>query len=80
MYCCLLSRPICGFLNSGKCGTVYVGIRSDGVVAGVRVDRKQVKHLISCQFVPSTWLKASHSTVNQSLSQSINQSIKLAQN
>ena len=35
-------RSICAFLNSGKCGTVYLGIRHDGVVAGLRIDRKQV--------------------------------------
>ena len=39
-------RSLCAFLNSGKCGTVYLGIRQDGVVAGIRIDRKEV-HLIS---------------------------------
>lgn len=36
-----LSRSLCAFLNSGKCGTVYFGIRRDGVVAGLKIKRKQ---------------------------------------
>ena len=39
-------RSLCAFLNSGKCGTVYLGIRKDGVVCGVNVGRKEV-HLVS---------------------------------
>ena len=35
-------RSLCAFLNSDKCGTVYLGIRKDGVVAGLKIDRKQV--------------------------------------
>ena len=35
-------RSLCAFLNSGKCGTVYFGIRRDGVVAGLKIKRKQV--------------------------------------
>ncbi|KAK2551490.1 hypothetical protein P5673_027680 [Acropora cervicornis] len=34
-------RSLCAFLNSGKCGTVYCGIRRDGVVAGLKIKRKQ---------------------------------------
>lgn len=36
-----VARSLCAFLNSDKCGTVYLGIRKDGVVAGLRIDRKQ---------------------------------------
>ncbi|XP_015757330.1 PREDICTED: uncharacterized protein LOC107336780 [Acropora digitifera] len=36
-----VSRSLCAFLNSGKCGTVYCGIRRDGVVAGLKIKRKQ---------------------------------------
>lgn len=39
-------RSLCAFLNSGKCGTVYLGIRKDGVVCGVNVGRKEV-HLVN---------------------------------
>ena len=35
-------RSLCAFLNSGKCGTVYFGIRRDGVVAGLKISRKEV--------------------------------------
>ncbi|KAJ7361741.1 hypothetical protein OS493_014381 [Desmophyllum pertusum] len=36
-----VARSLCAFLNSGKCGTVYLGIRKDGIVAGLKIDRKQ---------------------------------------
>ncbi|XP_078381950.1 uncharacterized protein LOC144664652 isoform X2 [Oculina patagonica] len=36
-----IARSLCAYLNSGKCGTVYLGIRRDGVVAGLRIDRHQ---------------------------------------
>ena len=36
-------RSLCAFLNSDKCGTVYLGIRKDGVIAGLKIDRKQVQ-------------------------------------
>ena len=35
-------RSLCAFLNSGKCGTVYLGIRKDGIVAGLKINKKQV--------------------------------------
>lgn len=37
----VVERSLCAFLNSGKCGTVYLGIRKDGVVCGVNVGRKE---------------------------------------
>ena len=39
-------RSLCAFLNSGKCGTVYLGIQKDGVVAGLKIDRHQVQIII----------------------------------
>jgi len=36
-----VARSLCAFLNSDKCGAVYLGIRKDGVVAGLKIDRKQ---------------------------------------
>lgn len=36
-----VARSLCAFLNSDKCGTVYLGIRKDGVIAGLKIDRKQ---------------------------------------
>ena len=35
-------RSLCAFLNSGKCGTVYLGIHKDGIVAGLKINKKQV--------------------------------------
>ena len=44
LICFLFSfRSLCAFLNSDKCGTVYLGIRKDGIVAGLKIDRKQVQ-------------------------------------
>ncbi|PFX15541.1 Adenylate cyclase type 6 [Stylophora pistillata] len=36
-----VARSLCAFLNSDRCGTVYLGIRKDGIVAGLRINRKQ---------------------------------------
>ncbi|CAH3151004.1 unnamed protein product [Pocillopora meandrina] len=36
-----VTRSLCAFLNSGKCGTVYLGIRKDGIVAGLKINKKQ---------------------------------------
>ena len=35
-------RSLCAFLNSDKCGTVYLGIHKDGIVAGLKINKKQV--------------------------------------
>eukprot|EP00117_Sycon_ciliatum_P022695 scpid19380/ scgid0412/ len=35
-----VQRTLCGFLNSGEGGTIYLGIDSDGVVSGVQWNRK----------------------------------------
>jgi hypothetical protein len=39
-------RNLCGFLNSGLGGTVYVGVQDDGTVGGVRVTQYQQDHLL----------------------------------
>ncbi|RMX48072.1 hypothetical protein pdam_00002622 [Pocillopora damicornis] len=36
-----VTRSLCAFLNSGKCGTVYLGIHKDGIVAGLKINKKQ---------------------------------------
>lgn len=36
-----VSRSLCAFLNSGKCGTVYLGVRHDGIVAGLKINKKE---------------------------------------
>lgn len=39
------SRNLCGFLNSGWGGTVYIGILDGGSVQGVRLTQYQQDHL-----------------------------------
>lgn len=39
-------RNLCGFLNSGLGGTVYVGVQDDGRVIGVRFTQYQQDHLL----------------------------------
>ena len=35
-------RPGCGFLNAGKGGTVYLGVKKSGIISGVEISRKDV--------------------------------------
>jgi hypothetical protein len=39
-------RNLCGFLNSGLGGTVYVGILDTGIVEGVRLTQYQQDHML----------------------------------
>ncbi|KAG1650502.1 Cholinesterase [Nymphon striatum] len=39
---CAISRTICGFLNTGKGGTIYMGVSDDGYVKGIRLTQFQV--------------------------------------
>lgn len=39
-------RNLCGFLNSGLGGTVYVGVQDDGAVTGLRFTKYQQDHLL----------------------------------
>ncbi|PNF25945.1 hypothetical protein B7P43_G10019 [Cryptotermes secundus] len=41
-----ISRNLCGFLNTGCGGTVYIGILDGGRVQGVRLTRYQQDHLL----------------------------------
>ena len=52
-------RSLCAFLNSDKCGTVYLGIRKDGIVAGLKIDRKQVQMNDSAVIVLNFWILTS---------------------
>lgn len=40
------SRNLCGFLNTGCGGTVYIGILDGGRIKGVRLTRYQQDHLL----------------------------------
>lgn len=37
-----IDRAINGFLNTGKGGTIYLGINDEGVVKGIRLSQYQV--------------------------------------
>ncbi|KAJ9595516.1 hypothetical protein L9F63_013281, partial [Diploptera punctata] len=39
-------RNLCGFLNTGLGGTIYIGILDKGVVQGVRLTQYQLDHLL----------------------------------
>jgi len=39
-------RNLCGFLNSGFGGTVYVGVQDNGRVTGLRFTQYQQDHLL----------------------------------
>eukprot|EP00117_Sycon_ciliatum_P014824 scpid61177/ scgid14925/ len=41
-----VSRTLCGFLNSGEGGTVYMGVTDDGVARGMRIQLYQRDHMI----------------------------------
>lgn len=44
-------RPACAFLNAGRGGTVYVGLKKTGLVYGVEVSRKQVSEIAIWSYI-----------------------------
>ena len=42
---CVVLRALCGFLNTGEGGRVYMGVLDSGVVVGLQMTSSQVQHL-----------------------------------
>ncbi|KAH9499098.1 hypothetical protein Btru_006680 [Bulinus truncatus] len=41
-----VSRNLCGFLNTGKGGTVYCGVSDDGTIMGLKLTQYQRDHVV----------------------------------
>ena len=40
-----ISRSLCGFLNAGKGGTIYMGVSDDGITHGIHLTKDQKDHI-----------------------------------
>eukprot|EP00096_Caligus_rogercresseyi_P012805 TRINITY_DN5483_c0_g1_i1.p1 TRINITY_DN5483_c0_g1~~TRINITY_DN5483_c0_g1_i1.p1 ORF type:complete len:216 (-),score=31.50 TRINITY_DN5483_c0_g1_i1:139-786(-) len=41
-----ISKYLCGMLNSGKGGRLYMGVKDDGAVSGIMLTRYQMDHIL----------------------------------
>ncbi|XP_031548893.1 uncharacterized protein LOC116286503 isoform X2 [Actinia tenebrosa] len=43
-----IMKSLCAFLNNKKCGTIYIGVRGNGEISGVKVKRKELYSTHHC--------------------------------